>query len=87
MKSARLLNHLQKLRKSGHESDPKLLEAQGLQADVKLSFVDLNLAELRPVLRLDDFFHMLAKEDRLGVLTGGHDLCTAIDLLDRKSVV
>lgn len=79
MKSVKLLNHLQRLRNSGRESNPALLEKQGLQADVKLAFVNAKLAELHPVIRLDDYFQMLAKEDRLEVLSGGHDLCTAID--------
>ena len=72
MQSSKLLKHMKKLHARGKESSPDLLEMQGLQADVKLSYIDVKLKELHPVLRLDDHLAMLANENRLDILCGGH---------------
>lgn len=79
LKSNKLLQRMKKFRNRGKESDPRLLEDHGLQADVKLSYVDVKLRDLHPILRLDDHLNMLSREDRLDVLSGGHDLFTATE--------
>ena len=71
---------MKKLRNSGKESDPRLLENHKIQADVKLSYIDAKLQGLHPVLRLDDHLGMLSRANRLDILCGGQDLFTATQL-------
>ena len=80
MKSSWLLSDMRKLRNSTKESDPRLLENHKLQADVKLSYVDVKLKALHPVLRLEDHLDMLSRENRLDILCGGQDLFAATQL-------
>ena len=80
MKSSWLLSDMRKLRNSTKESDPRLLENHKLQADVKLSYVDVKLKALHPVLRLEEHLDMISRENRLDILCGGQDLFAATQL-------
>ena len=74
LKSNKLLHHMRVLRKRKKETDTRLLEQQHLQANVSISYIDIGLENTHPVLRIRDFFQMLAEENRLDLLTGGLDL-------------
>lgn len=80
LKSGKLLQRMKKLRNRGKESDSNFLETHGLQVDVKLSYIHIGLKETHPVIRLDDYVQMLSRENRLDLLTGGHDFCSSVGL-------
>lgn len=77
LKSSKLLQHMKRLRKSKNESSAKLLEDEHLQADVKISYIDVGSETDHPVLNIQDFLRMLGQCGQLDVLTGGLDLFKA----------
>lgn len=74
LRSHKLLSHTRRLAKTGKESNPALLEQNGLQADCKLSFLDIGLKCQHPTLSMRSFLQMVAREDRLDLLAGGKEL-------------
>lgn len=74
LKSSKILRHMRRLKKSRRESAPSLLEEEGLQANCKISYIDVGLKEKHPVLRVSDMFCMLGNDNSLNSLSGGHDL-------------
>ena len=71
--SASFLSEASRLRRTGHENSlTNVLKAYGLQADVAISYKDVGLKNLHPVLSPADFVTCLSNERKLDILLMGH---------------
>ena len=71
LKSSRLLLHMQRLRKTQKESNPRLLIDEDLQAPCPITLAEIGLKEQHPILQVEDFLRMLSDTNNLSWLTGG----------------
>ena len=72
---------MKRLRRTKKESDASLLEKENLQVRCKISMIDVGV--MHPVLHLRDFLCMLASENRLDLLTGGHGFASCSTFWER----
>ena len=71
LRSQRLLCHMKRLKCTKKESNVSLLEREGLQADCKISNIEVGLKKPHPILAVSDMLGTLSSSGKLGWLTGG----------------
>lgn len=72
--SSRLLSHMRRLKTTKKESNVLLLEREGLQANCKISHIEVGLNKPHPILAVSDMLATLSGANKLDWLTGGQGL-------------